>query len=136
MIVEKIYRGDGKLYLTRIALMPETRWGWLQLHVFHSADNEVCHDHPFDFWTFPLSTYMEEVCFGLCHVGRRIKIVERFKWHKRPHSYAHRVLGRPVYTGPGNVWTLMWRTPKIAEWGFFVDGEKIPWHVYRNAPSM
>ena len=147
MFIEKIRRDDGDLYLTRIRLTPATRWGWLQLHIFARGDTEGhCHDHPFNFWTFPLHDYIEEVEAPLTGTisepenhpayTRGVQVVERFKWHYRPAIHRHRVIGRPAYSGPGRLWTLMWRTPKYRDWGFFVDGEKIPWHVYRNAPSM
>ncbi len=34
----------------------------LRLHIFHRGDADPdCHDHPWDFWTFPLTSYVEEV---------------------------------------------------------------------------
>lgn len=36
--------------------------GRLRLHIFHRGDQDPdCHDHPWDFWTFPLTPYVEEV---------------------------------------------------------------------------
>lgn len=37
-------------------------FGRLRLHIFHRGDQDPdCHDHPWDFWTFPLTSYVEEV---------------------------------------------------------------------------
>ena len=36
--------------------------GRLRLHIFHRGDQDPdCHDHPWDFWTFPFTPYVEEV---------------------------------------------------------------------------
>lgn len=36
--------------------------GRLRLHIFWRGDGDPdCHDHPWDFWTFPLTPYVEEV---------------------------------------------------------------------------
>lgn len=36
--------------------------GRLRIHIFHRGDQDPdCHDHPWDFWTFPLTPYVEEV---------------------------------------------------------------------------
>ena len=36
--------------------------GRLRLHLFHRGDQDPdCHDHPWDFWTFPFTPYVEEV---------------------------------------------------------------------------
>src|SRR5690606_1737979 len=37
-------------------------WGTLRLHTFWSGDEDAApHDHPFDFWTWPLADYVETV---------------------------------------------------------------------------
>ena len=56
-IIERIYGREETttLYLLRVKLTPKTRWGQLYLHIFHRGDQDRCpHDHPWDFWTFPL----------------------------------------------------------------------------------
>src|SRR5690606_161477 len=36
--------------------------GRLRLHIFHRGDQDPdCHDHPWSFWTFPFTPYVEEV---------------------------------------------------------------------------
>ncbi|TPL30202.1 hypothetical protein [Mesorhizobium sp. B2-4-7] len=103
---ETIYGVEGEHetpFLTRL------RIGRLHLHIFHRGDADPDpHDHPWDFWTFPLTPYVEEVAtHGLEPVGeydpwasRAIvvtmarKIVPAFRWSYRPAEYTHRVLGR------------------------------------------
>lgn len=54
-----IYGADGEHetpYMTRFWI------GRLRLHIFHRGDADPdCHDHPWDFTTFPLRSYVEEV---------------------------------------------------------------------------
>ncbi|RWJ00168.1 hypothetical protein [Mesorhizobium sp.] len=91
-------------FLTRI------RIGRLRIHIFHRGDADPDpHDHPWDFWTFPLTPYVEEV------VTKRLEPVDQFdawsprsrtvllleravvpawRWSYRPAEYTHRVLGR------------------------------------------
>lgn len=85
-------------YLTRIWI------GRLRLHIFHRGDADPdCHDHPWDFWTFPLTSYVEEVAcverlgghprpeFSLCR-----QVVRAFRLHFRRAEHTHRVLGPAV----------------------------------------
>lgn len=100
-------------YMTRVWI------GRLRLHIFHRGDSDPDpHDHPFSFWTFPLTSYVEEVTIdeGVVHEGftetglRRPsvpdgehsysivwQIVPAWRWNFRPAEHTHRVLGR--YTG-------------------------------------
>lgn len=99
-------------YMTRIWI------GRLRLHIFHRGDADPdCHDHPWDFWTFPLTAYVEEVAnpevtrrvqnstvvaTGWQHAGRVLhrQIVPAFRWSFRAATHTHRVIGRydPVVT--------------------------------------
>lgn len=102
---------DPSPYMTRITI------GRLRLHIFYRGDLDPdCHDHPWDFWTFPLTSYVEEVVEKKTgtisyfsenppdfvteeyteHVIRR-NVVWAFRWHFRPATHTHRVLGR--FTG-------------------------------------
>lgn len=101
-----IYGADGEHptpYLTRIWI------GRLRLHIFHRGDADPeCHDHPWDFWTFPLTSYVEQVAErGLLSQGDydpwaprqigyslRQQVVRSFRLHHRPAEHCHRVLGR------------------------------------------
>lgn len=94
--ISTIYGVDGEHetpYLTRVML------GRLRLHIFHRGDNDPDpHDHPWDFWTFPLTSYVEEYVslIGEKHPVRVrcTVVVKRFRLHYRPATHTHRVLGR------------------------------------------
>ncbi len=93
-----IYGKDGEHatpYQTRITI------GRLRLHIFHRGDADPdCHNHPWDFWTFPLTSYVEEVAY--CTSGSlpeetyllRREVVPAFMWSYRRAQHTHRVLGR------------------------------------------
>ncbi|MER8503836.1 hypothetical protein [Mesorhizobium sp. M1142] len=103
---ETIYGVDGEHatpFLTRV------RIGRLRLHIFHRGDADPDpHDHPWDFWTFPLTAYVEEVVdFALAEKVRefarevrgnprmtRRQVVPAWGWSYRPAEHTHRVLGR------------------------------------------
>lgn len=103
--VHTIINEDGGRYMTRYWI------GRLRLHVFHRGDYDPdCHDHPWDFWTFPLTSYVEEVLHEQRQAYlaknsppppkffRTRQIVKRFRLHFRPAEHCHRVLGK--YVGP------------------------------------
>ena len=98
-IMDREVRGQ-KPYMTRIII------GRLRFHVFHRGDLDADpHDHPWDFWTFPLRSYVEEVAIpvggylsgdraGESNFELRRFVVKAFRWHFRPAEHRHRVLGR------------------------------------------
>lgn len=143
--VTKVFDKDGSPYLTRISLTPRTRWGQLKIHVFHRGDADPDpHDHPWNFWTFPLHTYVEDVMDG--HRGTmEYQVVRRFRWHRREAWHAHRVVGRAVdkwwtkvyQTSDRPFVTLVWTGPKIRRWGFWVGGSdprcaNMGWEIQSN----
>lgn len=77
--------------------------GRLRLHIFHRGDQDPDpHDHPWDFWTFPFTSYVEEVVereffgddgHGVYYVKRR-QVVPARRWTFRSATHTHRVLGR------------------------------------------
>lgn len=95
-------------YMTRVWI------GRLRLHIFHRGDADPdCHDHPWDFWTFPLTAYVEEVAtremedrefdpYAPRHPFYRLsrQVVPAFRWSFRPATHTHRVIGRydPIAT--------------------------------------
>jgi hypothetical protein len=121
-------------YMTRIFC------GRLRLHIFYRGDADPDpHDHPWDFWTFPLTSYVEEVTREAD--GRYAcepSVVPAFRWSYRPATYTHRVLGRAVFkffdgfddafaagmqtgeygVGPGKIITLVWVGRVWRKWGF------------------
>jgi hypothetical protein len=134
---DRIY---GKEKLSDQAYMTRVWIGRLRLHIFHRGDQDPdCHDHPWDFWTYPLISYLEEVVMydpclkiNVTHV----QIVRAFRWSFRPATHCHRVLGpwsgkfnEGGALGAGNdnnraltvgrIVTLVWRGREYREWGFF-----------------
>lgn len=105
---------DGEAYMTRF-------WFWrFRIHVFHRGDKDQdCHDHPWDFWTFPFTSYVEEVLEPIRETValrpdgseitqhdskrwyRRYQVVKAWRLHKRPAEHCHRVLGplAPAWDG-------------------------------------
>lgn len=103
-----IYGREGEHhtpYMTRYWI------GRLRLHVFYRGDADPDpHDHPWEFWTFPLTSYVEEVMWAPVADAIRDGTsmasfpdpsnlisrqgVKRFRWHYRPATHCHRVLGR------------------------------------------
>lgn len=124
--------GDRSTYRREFRLMPDTPWGHLRLFVYRRGDSDPDpHDHPWDFWTFPLSTYAELVMGddGLMTQNW----VGRFRWHHRSAYYSHILLGKLVrhwWLGAGVVGTgpfasLVWVCPNLHKWGFWVRQELV-----------
>ena len=140
-----------------------TRWwiGRLRLHVFYRGDADPDpHDHPWPFWTFPLTPYVEEVTkiTGTGYKQTR-RVVPAFWPSYRAATHTHRVLGRfdpektamyipnPPGSGivpqwrPGKIVTLVWRGKSERPWGFLKnrDGKWcwIAWkeYVFGNGKS-
>lgn len=102
------HANDGTPYATRYWI------GRLRLHIFYRGDLDVdCHDHPWDFWTFPLTSYVEEVLdpriadaartFSsirgafICPPSKKNKsdqLVRAFRFHFRKAEHTHRLIGR------------------------------------------
>jgi hypothetical protein len=144
---------DGSIYLDRFFCYS------FRLHIFHRGDQDPdCHDHPWGFWTFPLTPYVEEFLTIIPYGDGRIerirqrRVVEAFRVHFRPAEFAHRVLGR--YRGnvdvfgrplgePGKIVTLVRVTPISRKWGFWKERagrwcwdhwKEYQWRGGKNAP--
>lgn len=132
--------GDGSPYMTRLLI------GRLRLHIFHRGDGDPDpHDHPWSFWTFPLTSYVEEVTAQSFDAwpqpgdvwrieaqaqpesaGHQFLVYQRvvpaWRLHHRKAEHLHRVLGR--WTGrnwefdTGRIVTLVWRGKGGRRWGF------------------
>ncbi|KQV66592.1 hypothetical protein [Caulobacter sp. Root343] len=122
--------GFGKPYRTALLL------GRFRLHVFHRGDQDPDpHTHPWSFWTFPLTSYLEEV-FDPTSGLKYLNVVRAWRPHFRPAEYAHRVLGRYALgqmlevegrrfeiptVRPGKIITLVWRgAHNDTPWGFWI----------------
>lgn len=139
-------------YMTRYWL------GRLRLHIFHRGDQDKdCHDHPWDFWTFPFTSYVEEVvdpavATAVQNTGSSVKAIPRvptthlqvvraWRLHHRPATHCHRVIGRLSgfdgsipQTDQRKVVTIVWRSGADRKWGFLKnrDGKWCwaPWKEY------
>lgn len=137
---------EGDVYMTRYWI------GRLRLHIFHRGDLDPdCHDHPWDFWTFPLTSYVEAVLFtpngagtnGIPMYAERLKVVHAWQLYFRPSTHRHRVLGSfdgwakdfppgsfeddpgrwvlEPHIGKRKVVTIVWRGPVKRNWGFMKE---------------
>jgi hypothetical protein len=131
----------------------------LRLHKFYRGDDDRApHDHPWAFWTFPLSGYWERVhksppcriCHstaGVCtwnHKGSNATqehYVKPWRLHYRPSSYQHMVIGnqRGYIGSPENAifgtakpfWTIVVTGRKDRSWGFYPDGKYVYWKDFK-----
>lgn len=93
-----IFRSKDAPYMTRF-------WfGRLRLHIFHSGDEDQDpHDHPWNFWTFPFQSYVEEVTMKVSSGDeedvyvKTLMVTPAWRFNFRPAEHCHRVLG--LYTG-------------------------------------
>ncbi|MER9278745.1 hypothetical protein [Mesorhizobium sp. M0522] len=149
-----IYGAQGEHetpYLTRIWI------GRLRMHIFHRGDADPDpHDHPWDFWTFPLTAYVEEVAIKTPRSAVTFRqTVPAWRWSFRPAEHTHRVLGRydllatteaalrafivgsgrvPPQYGPGKIITVVWQGRPRRKWGFLRNRDGAwcwtPWKDY------
>lgn len=149
--------GDkGEPYMTRI-------WFWrLRMHIFHRGDADPDpHDHPFNFVTFPLTSYVEEVYEADPVPGtvdepdpetirRRVQVVPAFRFSYRPATHCHRVLGAlgkaprdlrflfdetktPPIDWNRKIVTLLWFSKPVRKWGFLKNrDDKWCWIGWRE----
>lgn len=131
-LVQTLFNRSGP-YMSRVVL------GRLRIHVFHRPDADPdCHDHPADFWTFPLVSYVEAY---VTPEGERQRVVRAFRLHRRRAEFAHRVLG--AWTGESfggepftlveegrQVATLVWWGRSRRAWGFHTAEGWVPWRTY------
>jgi len=106
--------------------------GRLRFHIFHREDpGEALHDHPWDFWTFPLTSYVEQVLDDPTDIIDR-RIVPAFRWSFRKASHTHRIIGRA--NGRGVIVTLVWRGRGGRPWHYVnvKNGKvhRLPWRRY------
>ena len=121
-------------YMTRVEL------GRARIHVFHRPDADPdMHDHPGDFVTFPLVSYVEEIQHPWSRGHMKRRLVRAFRPHFRRAELAHRVLGawngewhdgEPVADRRKQVATLVWKGRNRREWGFHTPNGWVPWQEY------
>jgi hypothetical protein len=119
----------------------------VRLHKFWRGDDDRApHDHPWNFWTFPLCSYKELVEYKRVTAypydpvkGRRrferrwlreVQEVKAFRLHRRPAKYRHIVLGRADGSSKP-FWTLVVAGRVRNKWGFFPQPERfVPWREW------
>ena len=120
--------------------------GRLRMHIFHRGDKDPdCHDHPWDFVTFPLTSYVEEVLHPIRDTiaegeepkppryFKDIQVVRRFRFHFRKaetRSPGFLVLGNGTFSPAGNrmisdrkIVTIVYQRGVRRKWGFIKNRE-------------
>lgn len=126
-----VVRLNGEPYLERwfVYLFGRT----IRLHKFFRGDDDrALHDHPWKFWTFPLTAYWEYVPNGTQKVEAR-------RWHYRPSRYQHMVLGSHAkadkrgvkFSTPDPFWTIVVTGKKDRSWGFYPDGKYVYYRDFK-----
>lgn len=130
---------DGKPYLDRYIVY---LGGTLRAHKFWRGDDDTAvHDHPWDFWTFPLADYVEHYERfepGLLRWIQGVRIVPAFRINKRLAEFRHIVLGRANREAPNwqliskkPFWTIVVTKPRKRSWFFYPEPfNAIPWREY------
>jgi hypothetical protein len=101
-----------------------TRWGKLYVHKFVGDDwSWDFHDHPKRFLSIGLwGSYVEETTAGFK--------VFRAPWVRTfPAEHQHRISLR---RDRRSCWTVVWVGKPEREWGFWHEGEWMPWRDYVN----
>lgn len=127
-------------------------WLWrLRFHIFHKEDpGEAYHDHPWNFWTFPLTSYVEDV-LNLKTGEIKRQVVPRFRWSFRDAEHTHRIIGKHPGTWSlsgdtvwnekvepdadyGRIYTIVIRGPVRRAWNYVNVSlgkvHRIPWKAY------
>jgi hypothetical protein len=129
---------DGKPYLDRYIVY---LGGTLRAHRFWRGDDDTAvHDHPWDFWTFPLADYVEqyeEFVEGTLSWRQYTRVVKAFRFNKRLAEFRHIVLGKLDKTSKWRLiskepfWTIVVTKPRKRSWFFYPEPfNAIPWREY------
>jgi hypothetical protein len=115
-------REANTLYLRRWNLTPRRLPYQLLLHTFYRGDEDPDpHDHPWDFWTFPLNRggYLEYVMTSTGATEARW--VYGWQWSHRPRNHTHRVLGPYGREFPFRTLVIRRQPSRLdGPWGFWV----------------
>jgi hypothetical protein len=138
---------EGEQALTLIKL-PRwlTRDRKLMVHHFlPNVEERDFHDHPRSFWTFVLrGRYFDLVPCRRCAAdrvgyahphcprcfGRGVELGETmtagiFRFRAATHRHI-------TQAGREGAWTLVWMLPLERKWGFWHNGEFLPWRAYKK----
>lgn len=134
----------GERYLERwfIYLLGFT----IRVHKFYRGDDDRApHDHPWGFITFPLTGYWEAKYDDCRYQCKDVQYVKPWRFHRRPSSYRHIVLGavrnrgvdqygREIwceYLTPVPFWTIVVTGRKDRSWGFYPNGNYIYYRDFK-----
>lgn len=118
---------DGDPYLDRLRIV-QTPWFGVYLHHIHRPDRDRHpHDHPWFFASLVLAGSYEESVWPDKRSTAGVLV-------RRRRRFSAAALGRDaahiITTVKGPLWTLVLTGPRRAEWGFWVQGEFVPWRKY------
>jgi hypothetical protein len=119
---------QGDKYLTRIMLPRILGWRAM-LHHFHRPDQDRwLHDHPWrtSYSVILAGSYDEERLVGKSVNG----IVQTILRHVRLFNKITDQDFHKVTKLHGDVWTLFITGERVQDWGFLVNGKKMPWREY------
>jgi hypothetical protein len=118
---------SGVPYLFRLRIV-QTPWFGIYLHDIYEPDDGPPHNHPWSFVSIVLrGHYVERVYIDaldwpkLCVPKRH----RRFSAHRMGRHEAHKI----IEAAPG-LKTLILVGKRGPGWGFFEDGEYVPWQEY------
>ena len=115
--VRDLIQADGSLYLRRIYL---TRNVYLH-HIAQADDDRALHNHPWEYATTRILTggYLEQRTprFPAWRAPGDVVRLTRNTYHRI-------ALVKP------RTWTLFVAGPRVASWGFLVDGKHVDWKKY------
>lgn len=105
-----IYRGPNELYLTRYVIFRCKYFG-IYIHKFWISDYDVPHDHPWNFFSLPLSKgYLEHLPDGTAIwrgvLSPKFRTANEFHWVE-------------LINGPA--WTFFLHFRVRRRWGFLTD---------------
>jgi len=104
----------------------QTPWGTIHLHhILRSDGDRAFHDHPWNFTSNLLSGgYTELRPAG--YNATTMRVWPRWSIVRRKATDLHRlILDKPV-------WTLVFTSKKLREWGFVEDGKWTHWREYEK----
>ena len=118
-------------FLDQLQLV-RTPWFGVYLHCIHRPDEPAPHDHPWPFASLVLSGGYLETLYPDKRDGEhwRVRYRRRFSLAGVRLRSAHRVTHTD---GDRPVWTLVLAgREKNPDWGFYKDGQFVPWRVYQG----
>ncbi len=127
----------GKPYLYRWYLLNLGRFGQFFLHRFVRSDGDLdLHDHPFNFlslilwggyWEELIDPYEDRKAVARDGLFERKKPVRVWRYPGTVHYSHAETIHRVVLKDGHYCWTLIWRSKKVRQWGFWVEGEWVRW---------